>query len=208
MNLSVSRRTDVILSVGTLAAVLLVLAAIFATGSADEFGAWAWERHHNILSWYVRPLFLIPFCFFAYRRSLFGITLTLVALATSMFWFPAPAGDPGPAVRDILAQEREYLLGEWNLAKVLIALLVPLTFTGLALAFWRRSLLWGLAVINAMVLIKIAWTFVFTPGQGAVLHLAPALLGLAVVNAVLLYFVRRVRRMPPGTGASGTAGRT
>jgi hypothetical protein len=32
--------------------------------------------------------FLLPFCYFAYRRSLWGIVLTLLTLATSMFWFP------------------------------------------------------------------------------------------------------------------------
>ena len=30
---------------------------------------WVWARHHNVLSWYIRPLFLIPFCYFACRRS-------------------------------------------------------------------------------------------------------------------------------------------
>lgn len=202
MKLATSRRTDVLLSAGTLVLVLLALAGMALTGTLDGFGAWAWERHHNILSWYVRPLFLIPFCFFAYRRSLFGIALTLVALATSMFWFPAPEGDPGPAVREILALEREYLFGEWTLAKVFFALLVPLSFAGLALAFWKRSLMWGLAVINAMVLTKILWTFIFTPGQGAILHLAPALLGLAVVDVVILYFIRRVRKGSPPRSSS------
>jgi hypothetical protein len=202
MKPNVSRRTDVFLSAGTLALVSLSLAGLALTGTLGEFGAWAWERHHNILSWYVRPLFLIPFCFFAYRRNLFGITLTLVALATSMFWFPAPEGDPGPAVREILALEREYLFGGWTPAKVFFALLVPLSFAGLALAFWKRSLMWGLAVINAMVLTKILWTFIFTPGQGAVLHLAPALLGLAICNVVILYFVRRVRKGRPPRSSS------
>src|SRR5687767_8323883 len=64
--------------------------------------------HHNVLSWYVRPLFLLPFCFFAYRRSLWGIVLTLLALATSMFWFPVPE-HPSWAVNEMLASEREYL---------------------------------------------------------------------------------------------------
>jgi hypothetical protein len=56
----------------------------------SDFAAWAWARHHNEWSWYIRPLFLIPFCWFAWRRSLVGTGLTLFALATSMFWFPAP----------------------------------------------------------------------------------------------------------------------
>lgn len=55
------------------------------------FCGWAWERHHNPLSWYIRPLFWLPFAFFAYRRSALGMVLTLLALATSMFWFPPPA---------------------------------------------------------------------------------------------------------------------
>jgi len=37
-----------------------------------DFVGWAWERHHNPLSWWIRPLFLIPFAFFAYRRSWVG----------------------------------------------------------------------------------------------------------------------------------------
>jgi hypothetical protein len=94
------KRTDVILSVGALALVLLAAGVIAATGNTDEFVAWAWERHHNVLSWYIRPLFLLPFCYFAYRRSLWGIVLTLFVLATSMFWFPAPERS-SPAVNEM-----------------------------------------------------------------------------------------------------------
>lgn len=187
-------RMDVFLSVGVLVLVFLILLGMRLIGILDEFGVWAWARHHNILSWYVRTLFLIPFCFFAYKKSLLGITLTLVALATSMFWFPAPVGDPGPAVREILDLEREYLLGEWTLTKILLAILVPVSFAGLAIALWQRSLVWGMVVINAMVLIKIVWTFVFTPGQGALLHLVPALFGLTVCNIVGIYFIRRFKK--------------
>ena len=39
---------------------------------AQWITAWAWERHHNVLSWSVRPLLLLPFCWFAYRRNLLG----------------------------------------------------------------------------------------------------------------------------------------
>jgi hypothetical protein len=186
------KRTDPILSVGTLGLVLFAAAAVAATGSTDEFVAWAWARHHNVLSWYVRPLFLLPFCYFAYRRSLWGIVLTLVALATSMFWFPAPE-HASPAVTEMLRAEREYLTINWTLWKVLITLLVPLTFAALGSAFWKRSLVYGLAVINAAVLFKIGWTFLFSTQAGAMSHLPAALLGLVVCDALILYVMRRMR---------------
>jgi hypothetical protein len=100
------KRTDLILlSAGTLALVLFAAAAVAATWSTDEFVAWAWARHHNVLSWYIRPLFILPFCYFAYRRSPWGIVLTVIALATSMSWFPAPEHSSS-AVNEMLASER------------------------------------------------------------------------------------------------------
>jgi hypothetical protein len=174
------------------------MVAVAATGSTDEFIAWAWERHHNVLSWYVRPLFALPFCFFAYKRSLWGMTLTLLALATSMFWFPVPA-NPSDAVKEMLGAEREYLTANWTLWKVLIALLVPTTFTALGLAFWKRSLVYGLAVINAAILFKIAWTFLFSTEAGAMSHLPAAVLGLVVCDVLILYVMRRLHTRPSET---------
>ena len=190
------KRTDVLLSAGALGLALFAMMVVTVTGSTGEFIAWAWERHHNILSWYIRPLFLLPFCFFAYRRSLLGMTLTLLALATSIFWFPAPA-EASPAVNEMLAAEREYLTADWTLWKVLIALLVPASFAALGLTFWRRSLVWGLAVINAAILIKVGWTFVFGTEAGAMAHLPAAVLGLVACNALVLYVMRRLRARPP-----------
>jgi hypothetical protein len=187
------KRTDAILSVGILVLVLLALALMVATGSTGEFVAWVWERHHNVLSWYIRPLFFLPFCFFAYKRSLSGMVLTLLALATSMFWFPA-LGETSPAVTEMLRAEREYLTANWTLWKLLLALVVPATFAGLGLVFWKRSLVYGLAVINAAVLIKVGWTFVFGTEAGAISHLPAALLGLVVCDAVILYVVHRIRK--------------
>lgn len=159
-----------------------------------EVTSWAWARHHNILSWYIRPLFLLPFCFFAYRRSITGIVGTLLALVTSMAWFPAPAS-PDPAVDQLLQVERDYLLGEWTIGKIAIALLVPVVFGGIALALWRRSIGWALVVINAAVLFKIAWTYFFdAEGAGADAHLPAALVGLAVVDVALVLAVRWLRR--------------
>jgi hypothetical protein len=187
------KRTDVILSVGTLALVLLGAPVIAATGTTDEVAAWAWARHHNELSWYIRPLFLLPFCYFAYRRSLWSIVLTVLALLTSMFWFPAPER-VDPRAAEFLAAERDYLTGDWTLTKILLALLVPVSFAALAVAFWRRSLVWGLAVINAMVLVKVVWSFYFGEESGGLTLLPSALVGLAVCDAVILYVVRRMRK--------------
>jgi hypothetical protein len=187
------KRTDVILSVGTLALGLLAGVVVAVTGNIDEFAAWAWARHHNELSWYIRPLFLLPFCYFAYRRSLWGIVLTVVALATSMFWFPAPE-HASPRAAGFLAVEKEYLTGDWTLWKVLLALVVPISFAALAVAFWRRSLVWGLAVINAMVLVKIVWSFYFGDDSGGLTLLPSALAGLLVCDAVILYVLHRMRR--------------
>lgn len=190
------KRTDIILSAATLAVVALAVVVLAATGTMKEFIAWAWDRHHNVLSWYIRPLFFIPFCFFAYRRSLFGIVLTLLALATSMFWFPAPER-VSLAVTEMLAAEEQYLTTNWTLWKVLLASLVPASFVALGLAFWRRSLVWGLAVINAAVLLKVGWTFVFGTEAGAMSHLPAALIGLALCDAVILSFIHRRRTSQP-----------
>ena len=187
------KRTDVILSAGTLAVVLLAVVVVAATGATDEFAAWAWARHHNELSWYIRVLFVLPFCYFAYKRSLWGIVLTVVALSTSMFWFPAPER-VDPRAAEFLAVEREYLTSGWSLWKVMLALLVPISFAALAVAFWKRSLVWGLVVINAMVLVKIVWSFYFGDESGGLTLLPSALAGLAVCDAVILYVVRRMRK--------------
>lgn len=166
----------------------------------NEIASWAWARHHNVLSWYVRPVFFLPFCWFAYRRSWKGMGLTLVALVTSMAWFPEPA-QPSAAVRQMLAVERDYLLGDWTPWKVALALLVPLVFAGLAAALWRRSVGWAFVVVNAAYLVKIAWTFaVDVEGSGAMAHLQAVLIGMIVTDAVLLTVARRLRRPAQGSG--------
>jgi hypothetical protein len=187
------KRTDLLVSAGTLALVLLAVALMAATGNTGEFLAWAWERHHNVLSWYIRPLFFLPFCYFAYRRSVSGMMLTLVALATSMFWFPAPERTD-PQVLEFLAVEREYVTGDWTMGKVLLALLVPISFAALGLVFWKRSIVYGLVLINAIVLVKLAWSFYFGDESGGLTLLPSAVAGLAVCDAVILYVLRRMRK--------------
>ena len=157
----------------------------------NEFLVWAWERHHNVLSWYIRPLFLLPFCYFAYKRSGKGIVLTLIALATSMFWFPKPE-QVDPRVLEFLAMEQAYLTQDWTPIKVLLSLLVPLSLGVLAFAFWKRSLVYGLVILNAMALGKVAWSFYYGDAAGGLAVLAPAMVGLVVCNGVILVVAYKV----------------
>lgn len=154
-----------------------------------ELAAWAWARHHNILSWYIRPLFLIPYCWFAWRRSVRGMVSTVIALVTSMAWFPAP-DVVDPQVERFLAAEREYLLGTWTVAKVAMTLLVPAMFALLAAAFWRGSVRFGVAVIVAAAMGKIVWSLRFGSGAGGAV-VAPAVLGLILTVATVWWWTRR-----------------
>ena len=178
------------------------------TDILNGFLSWAWERHHNVLSWYIRPLFILPLAYFSYRHSISGIVLTLVALATSMFWFPAPER-VDPRVEGFLAFEREWLTGEWTTEKIVSAMIPPLILGVMCLAFWKRSLTWGLVVINAMAVTKLLWGVIDDEGSGWVM-LGPALAGLLICNAVVLYAISRLRarslRGPHGRRPTTSAG--
>ncbi|MEM1506361.1 hypothetical protein RG959_23605 [Domibacillus sp. 8LH] len=84
----------------------IVFLVVFLTNGL--FFNWAFERHHNILSWYIRPIFIVPIVLFAYKRSWTGIFALNFALFTIMFWFPAPATSSSD-VLSFLAYEMEYL---------------------------------------------------------------------------------------------------
>ena len=154
----------------------------------NDFFAWAWARHHNVLSWYIRPLFIIPFIYFAYKRSWKGMILTVVALATSMFWFPAPA-TVDPMVAQFLDAELAYLTGPWTASKIALSMLVPAFFILLGLAFWKRSWWWGLAVINLAALGKIGWS-VMEGGESGWAILVPAVIGMLVCDAAVYFGVK------------------
>lgn len=190
-----ARRTDAILAVGSLAMVLFAGAALAATGVPDGFLSWAWECHQSALSCYIRPLFILPLAYSTYKRSLFGILLMLAALSTRMFRFPAP-GRTDPRVEGLLAFERGWLTGGWAMEKVVSTLAVAPVLGVLCLASWRRLSLWGLLVIGAIAVGKMAWGVVDGAGTGWAM-LGPALAVLAVCDAVVLCFTRRARRGRP-----------
>ncbi|MDH3254192.1 MAG: hypothetical protein OEM62_04295 [Acidobacteriota bacterium] len=154
-----------------------------------DFLSWAWARHHNPLSWYIRPVFVLPYCYFAYKKSGWGVALTIVGVLSSMFWFPAPETTDARA-EEFLAMERQYITGTWTFSKVAMTTLVPVWFVALALAFWRRSWIVGLVVINGGALLKVVWSFYFG-GSSAWSIIAPVTLGALVINSVMLYAYRR-----------------
>ena len=174
---------------------LLTLIFIILMAYNENFFVWAFERHQNMLSWYIRPLFIIPFCYFAYKRSWAGISVTIFLLFTSMFWFPTPDVVSEEALQ-FLQLEMDYLNSSWGLAKVLMTLLVPLSLIALGAAFWKRNLLFGLSVIVLIAVAKILWSAVFG-GEAGMSILAPAIVGL-IVCVVLIYFgFKRLSKNPP-----------
>ena len=158
----------------------------------SDFLSWVWDRHHNELSWYVRPLFLLPFCYFAYRRSVWGIVVTLLVFPTSLFWFPAPENSSS-RVEGYLAWERQFLTEGSIAARVALVLLVVGFFVALVAAFWKRSWLWGLAVLNVGTLLKVIWSLAFGGAAGWA-SLAPSLFTLAVTDVAIVLAARWLKR--------------
>ncbi len=175
-----------------------VVAFIIFTNEA--FFSWAFQRHQNQLSWYIRPLFLIPFCFFAYKRSWGGICGIVLLLLTSMFWFPKPEA-VSEQVKSFLAMEQDYLNGSWNAPKVIFTLLVPLSLTALAAAIWKRSLWFGLSVLVFIAIAKILWSVGFGGASGTSV-IAPAIIGLVICVALIFLGFRRLEKKKKETKES------
>ncbi len=160
--------------------------------SLADFWAWAWARHYNPLSWYIRPLFVLPFCYFAYKKSVSGLALTVVGVLSSMFWFPAPS-ETSQRAAEFLAMEQQYVISGWTWPKVAMTLLVPIWFVLLGAAFWRKSWIVGLLVINLGAALKVVWSFYFA-GDSAWSIMPPVVVGAVIINTVLVYVLRRRRK--------------
>ena len=95
-----------------------------------------------------------------------------------MFWFPAPSeADAGAA--DFLAMEQQYVTGGWTWMKTAMTLLVPVWFVLLGWAFWRRSWIVGILVINVGAALKVVWSFYFG-GETAWSIIPPVIIGALV----------------------------
>lgn len=170
----------------------LTVGLIWMSFANESFFNWAFERHKNQLSWYIRPLFLMPFCYFSYRRNFAAAMGSIFLLFTSMFWFPVPE-IVHPKVTEFLAFEKEYLYGEWSTTKLIMVLSIPVSFYLMGLAFWKKSLWMGIGVVAFMAVGKIIWSLVFAGESGASI-LVPALLGLALCGGVIYYGFKKLEQ--------------
>lgn len=133
----------------------------------NQFLLWAFERHQNILSWYIRPLLVLPFCYFAYTKNLNGILLIILSIFTSMFWFPAPE-TVSPQVVEFLQIEKYWLLWGFSWLKIWFFWIVILYWTLLARAFWIRSIKFWILVVILGAVGKIIGSILMTPELWAI----------------------------------------
>lgn len=185
------------------ALIFAALTTIFIVVSMTNhtFFEWVYDRHHNQWSWYIRPVFLIPFCYFAYRHSWAGVSVTIFCLFTSMFWFGKPKVVGGDVVA-FLQFEKDWLYGLWDYKKALLIISVPVSFIILGLAFWKRSLIMGLGVVVLMATGKIIWS-IYNAGNAGKSIIIPALVGLLLCVGLIYYGFSQLekkktakRRMP------------
>lgn len=181
-----SKKIDFILGV-VFAVATVIFIVVFLTN--DIFFNWAFARHHNVLSWYIRPIFIVPIVIFAYKKSYTGIFLSIFALFTSMFWFPTPA-ESSPQVLSFLAYEMEYLQGTWTAPKIIMSLAVPLFFIMLIIAAWKRNWKWLLGIVIGAAILKVLWSVVFS-GEAGLSILKPAITGLIICIGGFYYYIKK-----------------
>ena len=169
-----------------IALLFLALSLLFLFAMTDvHFFDWAFNRHQNQWSWYIRPLFLIPFCYFSYKRSWAGISFTIFCILTSMFWFKQPELI-NQEVITFLQFEKDWLLSGWNNSKIIALLAVPISFLALGYACWKRSIYLCLAVLVSIALAKLFWSIQYG-GESGKSIIMPAIIGL-IICMVLIYF--------------------
>lgn len=181
-----NKKMDFILGM-IFAAATVIFILVFLTN--DLFFNWAFNRHHNIISWYIRPLFIVPIVLFAFKKNLTGIFGSIFALFTSMFWFPAPL-ESNPQVLSFLEYEMEYLIGTWSTPKILMSLSVPIFFIILIIAAWKRNWKWLLGIVIGAAVLKVIWSVIFS-GNAGLSILKPAIIGLAICIGGFYYYFKK-----------------
>ncbi|WP_026584701.1 hypothetical protein [Bacillus sp. J33] len=156
----------------------------------QEILNWAFQRHLNPLSWYIRPVFLIVLAFFAYKRSWTGVIITFFLMMSSMVWFPAPE-KINPQMQAVLEYEKTLLS---NPVSAILTIALMMVFVVLILmAFWKHSLKFGLIILNAALIGKVILSLLFT-GENGWAPLGNTLFGLILVNGIGAFILYRKQK--------------
>lgn len=161
----------------------------------QEMVHWAFERHLNPLSWYIRPIFMILLAYMAYKRSWKGIIITSILMMSSMVWFPAP-DQIDPQMYEVLKYEKQLFSHPLSGTLAVLALLASIVL--LCFVFWKRSLKLGWIVCNVVLIGKLVLSLVFT-GKNGWGPLGTILFGLVMVNGIGLYIFRRRKAKRSGS---------
>ena len=179
------KKYDIITALFFIMLTIIFLILIFKN---KKFFDWTFERHQNQISWYIRPLFIIPLCYFSFKKSFSGIFMTMFLLLTSMFWFPKP-DIVNNQVSSFLQFEKEYLLGKWDLVKILFTLLIPLSLGMLCTAFWRKNVGFGMVVVITIALMKILWSIMYG-GEAGKSIIVPSITGLIICMVIIVIYFK------------------
>ncbi len=109
-----------------------------------------------------------------------------------MFWFPEPT-TVDTIVQESLQYEVDYLTGDWELGKILLTLMVPLSLTLLALAFWQRNIWFGFSIMAFIAIGKVGCSILFVGNSGKSI-IIPATFGLIVCMVFVYLGITRSKR--------------
>ncbi len=173
---------------------ILFLYSLFLLGQAYlqglDIGSWIWDRHQNLFSWYSRPIFIVPACYYAYQHKLWHTGAWMVLMFTSLFWFPAPE-QVSVGVQAYLEWEKQlFFTGESTVPLVILIMGVMIFLFGIFYAFYKRNIWYGLLIINIGTLLKIFVSLNWGKETG-VTAIVPSISSILFINIVALILWKR-----------------
>ena len=111
-------------------------------------------------------------------------------MTSSMVWFSAPE-QINPQMQQILEFEKKLLSTPVSAS---ITLATMFSFLALViLAFWRRSLKWGLIIVNITIIGKLIFSLIFR-GEAGWSTLPVTIFGLMIVNLISFISLRYLKK--------------
>ena len=180
------RKFDIVIGILFVIATIMLIYLFF---SNEIFFTWAFQRHRNILSWYIRPLFIVPIIWSAYKKLFSGISISIFGLFTSMFWFSKP-DTTNPEVEKFLNFEANYLKSGWTIDKIVLLFTVIIFFVFIIVSTWTKNWKLLLLILIATAILKIFNSYLLT-GKSALSMLKPAVTGLIVCMIAVFYLKKK-----------------